>query len=136
MYYVRSLHAKYIRAFFFCYSHEVCCCNSGILQVDLRTSYIVLFTFPSAARFVKIANRRHFSSLYFVCIFLIILADWDNFCPRLSDCRRFLRSYYARCMSRNLCICIQMLLPYTLPSCGAPRKGDRLHLPGSLVGGG
>jgi hypothetical protein len=90
------------------------------------------FLFPCIARCVEFACRRHFNSLCFACTFLIILADWDNSCLRLSDCCRFLRSYYASCMSRSLCVCIQTNLMCIPQSRGALHRVGRFPLPGSL----
>ena len=137
LYCVSFLDAKYVSAFFLRYLYEVSGCDFGMLQVDLHTSYLaLLFMFPCIALCVEFANRRHFNSLCLACTCLIILADWDNSCLRLSDCRRFLRSYYASCMSRSLCICIQVNLLCIPSSCGAPHRGSRFPLPGSLSVGG
>jgi hypothetical protein len=137
LYYVRFLDAKYVSAFFLRHLHTVSGCDFGMLQVDLHTSYMaLLFMFPCVSRCVEFAYRRHFNSLCFACTFLILIADWDNSCRRLSDYRKFSRSYYASCMSRSLCICMQMNLMCIPSSCGAPHRGGRFPLAGSLGVGG
>jgi hypothetical protein len=72
-YCLRFLDAKYVSAFFLRYLYEVSGCDFGMLQVDLRSSYMAsLFMFPCIARCVEFAYRRHFNSLCFACTFIII----------------------------------------------------------------